>query len=165
MALLPRIFIKKNRRRCHHRWHRNLSLRPLTVPSMTTKSPNWSFVSSIPCATEPSQKSQNTSDMQISHNASFCSRNVHTCAHFCYKMVHCGKWDWCIVGFALRVYCNIVRWRHMTSLGHRLTIIALHMLFCVSIAALLSVMEKSQEPNTWLVNCFTAALADIRRDL
>ena len=35
---------------------------------------------------------------QISHNAPFCSRNVHTCAHFCYKMVHCGTWQWCIGG-------------------------------------------------------------------
>ena len=26
----------------------------------------------------------------ISHNAPFCNRNVHMCAHFCYKMVHCG---------------------------------------------------------------------------
>ena len=26
----------------------------------------------------------------IFHNAPFCSRNVHMCAHFCYKMVHCG---------------------------------------------------------------------------
>ena len=34
-----------------------------------------------------------------SHNAPFCNRNVHKCAHFCYKMVHCGIWDWCIVGF------------------------------------------------------------------
>ena len=33
---------------------------------------------------------------QISHNVSFCDRNVDTCAHFCYKMVHCGIWDWCI---------------------------------------------------------------------
>ena len=24
------------------------------------------------------------------HNAPFCNRNVHRCAHFCYKMVHCG---------------------------------------------------------------------------
>ena len=36
---------------------------------------------------------------QMSHNASFRNRNVHTCAHFCYKMVHCGIWDGCIVGF------------------------------------------------------------------
>ena len=26
----------------------------------------------------------------ISHNAPFCNRNVHMCAHFCYKMVHYG---------------------------------------------------------------------------
>ena len=42
---------------------------------------------------------------QISHNASFCNRNVHMCAHFCYKMVHCGIWDWCIVGLVQKVYC------------------------------------------------------------
>ena len=36
---------------------------------------------------------------QISHNAPFYNRNVHICAHFCYKMVHCGIWYWCSVGF------------------------------------------------------------------
>ena len=41
---------------------------------------------------------------QISHNATFCNRNVHTCAHFCYKMVHCGIWDWCIIRFVWQVY-------------------------------------------------------------
>ena len=30
----------------------------------------------------------------ISHNATFCNRNVHMCAHFCYKMVHCGIIVW-----------------------------------------------------------------------
>ena len=40
----------------------------------------------------------------ISHNAAFCSRNVHMCAHFCYKMVHCGIFVWCIVGFVRWVY-------------------------------------------------------------
>ena len=40
---------------------------------------------------------------QISHNAPFCNRNVHMCAHFCYKMVHCGIWDWRIVGFVQQV--------------------------------------------------------------
>ena len=34
----------------------------------------------------------------ISHNAPFCYRNVHICAHFCYKLVHCGIWDWRLVG-------------------------------------------------------------------
>ena len=42
---------------------------------------------------------------QIWHNAPFCNRNVHTCAHFCYKMVHCGIWDCCIVEFVRYVYC------------------------------------------------------------
>ena len=36
---------------------------------------------------------------QTSHNTPFCSRNAHTCTHFCYKMVHCRIWDWCVVGF------------------------------------------------------------------
>ena len=35
----------------------------------------------------------------ISHNAPFCNRNVHMCAHFCYKIVHCGISVSCIVGF------------------------------------------------------------------
>ena len=32
---------------------------------------------------------------QISHNALFCNRNMY----FCYKMEHCGIWNWCIVEF------------------------------------------------------------------
>ena len=47
---------------------------------------------------------------QISHNASICNRNVHTCAHFCYKMVHCGIQDWCIVGFVKQVYYGQFSW-------------------------------------------------------
>ena len=35
----------------------------------------------------------------ISHNAPLCNKNVHICAHFCYKMVHCGIFVQCIVGF------------------------------------------------------------------
>ena len=27
-----------------------------------------------------------------------CNRNVHISAHFCYKKVYCGIWEWCIVG-------------------------------------------------------------------
>ena len=26
----------------------------------------------------------------LSHNAQFCNNNVHMCAHFCYKIAHCG---------------------------------------------------------------------------
>ena len=44
---------------------------------------------------------------QLSRNATFCNGNVHTCAHFGYKTVHCGMWDWCIVWFVKLVY-----WRH-----------------------------------------------------
>ena len=44
----------------------------------------------------------------ISHNAPFYKRNVHMCAHFSHKMVHCGTPDWCIVGFVRWVcYCMV----------------------------------------------------------
>ena len=42
---------------------------------------------------------------QISHNAPCYSRNVHTYAHFCYKMVHRGTWNRCIEGFMIKVNC------------------------------------------------------------
>ena len=44
----------------------------------------------------------------ISHNAPFCNRNVHMCAHFSYKMMHCGIWHRCILGFVRWVYCMSV---------------------------------------------------------
>ena len=31
------------------------------------------------------------------------NRNVHICAHFGYKMVYCGIWDSCIMGFVRQV--------------------------------------------------------------
>ena len=39
--------------------------------------------------------------MHLSHiqKAPFRNRNVHTCAHFWYKIVHCGIFVWCTVGF------------------------------------------------------------------
>ena len=37
---------------------------------------------------------------QISRNATFCNRNVHICAHFCYKMVHCWICDWTLWVFS-----------------------------------------------------------------
>ena len=42
---------------------------------------------------------------KISHNATLSNRNVCMC-HFCYKVVHCGIWDWCIVGYVRQVYWN-----------------------------------------------------------
>ena len=35
--------------------------------------------------------------------------DVHICAHFCYKMVHCGVFDWCIVRFVTLVYFYITK--------------------------------------------------------
>ena len=29
---------------------------------------------------------------------------ISTRANFCYKMMHCGIWDWCIVGFMPQIY-------------------------------------------------------------
>ena len=43
----------------------------------------------------------------------FCNRNVHTCAHFCYKMVHCGIQEWCMVGSVQLVY------RYQIQLWHQ----------------------------------------------
>ena len=53
---------------------------------------------------------------QLSHNASICNRNVHTCAHFYYKMLHCGTWVWCIMGFnrpivPSGIHCNKILFR------------------------------------------------------
>ena len=44
-------------------------------------------------------------------------RNLHTCAHFCCKMVHCGIFVWCIVGFVrcvswYHIYIRVPLWRH-----------------------------------------------------
>ena len=52
----------------------------------------------------PSHKSHNAPASSISHIAPFCNRNVHMCAHFCYKIVHCGIFAQCIVGFVRLVY-------------------------------------------------------------
>ena len=43
----------------------------------------------------------------LSHIAPFCNRNVHMCAHFCYKMVQCGIFVWCTVGFVRWFYCKL----------------------------------------------------------
>ena len=53
---------------------------------------------------------------QISHNAPFCNWNVHTFAHFCYKMNHHGKWDWGIMGFVKWVNPIIV-WGSLSTGG------------------------------------------------
>ena len=47
--------------------------------------------------------------IQLSHNAPFCNRNVHTCAHFCYKMMHCEIWGWRIVEFVQQGYSDTLK--------------------------------------------------------
>ena len=45
---------------------------------------------------------------QITHNAQFCNRNVHTCVHFCYKMVHWGIWSYALWDFcskSIKLHC------------------------------------------------------------
>ena len=47
----------------------------------------------------------------ISHNAPFCNRNVHICAHFCYKMVYCGNlWDGCIMHCGISEKGLLMHW-------------------------------------------------------
>ena len=58
----------------------------------------------------------------ISHNVLFCNRNVHTCAHFCYKMVHCGiclmhcgVWDGAVCYLRVLIFCifnnfSLLKW-------------------------------------------------------
>ena len=52
-----------------------------------------------------------------SHNALGTYPTMHQfvteCAHFCYKMVHCGIWEWCIVEFVQQVYCVPVLYHHI----------------------------------------------------
>ena len=45
---------------------------------------------------------------QIYHSAPFCSRNVHTCAYFCYKMVRCGIYRFGALWDMRQTYCGIV---------------------------------------------------------
>ena len=52
------------------------------------------------CPTNPTMHQSNIPQCTI------CNRNVHLCAHFCYKMVHCGIYAWCIVGFVRWVNTN-----------------------------------------------------------
>ena len=51
----------------------------------------------------PSRSSKIPCIRQISHNAPYCNRNVRTCAQYCYKMLHCGMWHQCVMGFVQRV--------------------------------------------------------------
>ena len=45
---------------------------------------------------------------QLSHNVPFCNRNMHTCAHFCYKMMHCGVFVLGTAGFLKWFYYDMI---------------------------------------------------------
>ena len=68
----------------------------------------------------------------ISYNASFCNRNVHMCAYFCYKMMHCEIFVCCIVGFVRSSF--IINQVELVSICHD------HM-----------VWVSSHEPTTWWI--------------
>ena len=57
--------------------------------------PSHRLVAQIPQCSSP-----------ISHNAPFCNRNVHMCAHFYYKMEHYGIFVYCIIVFVRSVYSH-----------------------------------------------------------
>ena len=59
----------------------------------------WQIQNNIPISQIP------ICTRHLPYNAPYWDRHVHTRAHFCCKMVHCGIWDWCIVGFVQQVYC------------------------------------------------------------
>ena len=68
-----------------------------------------------------------------SHNASDKYPTMHhfvtemcTCAHFCYKIVHRGIWDCCIVGFPQQVYSPILLWVSFTCTGVIIWIVQCH---------------------------------------
>ena len=65
--------------------------------------PKW--VNPYQCV--PSLQSDNKSVSQIPQCTSPISHNaplVHMYAHFCYTVVHCGTFAWCLVGFVRWLY-------------------------------------------------------------
>ena len=81
---------------CHH----NISNKLLGLDSMA----GYQDYSLMHCEMElldPSHKSHNALDKyptMLHFITEMCTR-----AHFCYKMVHCGIWGWCIVGFSQKI--------------------------------------------------------------
>ena len=49
-----------------------------------------------------------------------------THAHFCYKMLHCGIWDWCIVGFVQQVIINQTKPKPSTLILYDDTLYGFH---------------------------------------
>ena len=53
---------------------------------------------------DPSHKSHNASDKYSTLHHFVAEMCTHLCISVT-KVVHCGVWDWCIVGFVQQVYC------------------------------------------------------------
>ena len=75
----------------------------------------------------------------IPQNTTLCNRNVHICAYFCYKVVHCGIWNIARFVRSIAMLWNIMErsnWNEstlvfsQTSRGRRLT------KFCIIYASL-----------------------------
>ena len=66
--------------------------------------PFWCSVNSEETHLNKSKSQIPQSISRISHNAPFFNRNVNISVK---KMVHCGIWNWCIVGFVHQVYYDI----------------------------------------------------------
>ena len=93
-----------------------ISVRPTPLISVTNAHLLLVFTGDLCYAVDPSPKPNNAL-RQISHHTQFCSRNVHMCAHFCYKIVHCGIWDRCIAEFEQHVnWCKFSN--KYTEMGH-----------------------------------------------
>ena len=68
---------------------------------------------------DPSRIPYNAMDKYATMHHFVYDGNVHTCANLCYKMVHCGIRDWCLVGFVPQVLLIVDRSiRNISGLGH-----------------------------------------------
>ena len=67
---------------------------------------------------------------QISHNALICNRNVQIYPYFCYKVVHCGIWDWCTVLFVRQVIQIKLLWNRSSNQTSRNTCIICMFFIC-----------------------------------
>ena len=87
---------------------------------------------------------------QLSHTAQFCDRNVHTCAYFCYKVGHCGKWTAALWDLCKRsLICHIAFHMACVYLWFSVLIITEGVLEAVSILVTLN-SKKPKAP----ISCF-----------
>ena len=115
----------------------------------------------------PTMRQSNISQQcirQISHNAPFCNRNVHMCAHFCYKWCIAGYlsnalwdlWDGVSMGvMTSQIMCNSDNgWIPLTVSAMQATLPCFIMV-CMNIEHLLSSNDNQDNdtyPQKWLIN-------------